>query len=170
MDGTGYIGETGWWWSLVCTSLTRWCWFFILPSRWNNILQIDMSLHSTHFSDSWPTSLCSYSFPTGTQRWNDTEMLKWHWNNVTTLYYMCFNVEMTLCTCWVKTACLEERQQIPIQFHCLSMVEPATVDQTQDIPQSRRTQITDAFFLLFKSWNIYIYTVKPALVTTSIKQ
>jgi hypothetical protein len=84
--------------------------------------------------------------------------LKWHWNNVTTLYYMCFNVEMTLCTCWVKTACLEERQQIPIQFHCLSMVEPATVDRTQDIPQSRRTQITDAFFLLFKSWNIYIYS------------
>ena len=36
-------------------------WIFVVLAHWNNSLLVDMSLHSTHYLDSEPDSLCSYS-------------------------------------------------------------------------------------------------------------
>jgi hypothetical protein len=48
------------WWCLLCTRPTCLVGFLVLVP-WNNSRRIDMSPHSTHYSDSVPTSLCSFS-------------------------------------------------------------------------------------------------------------
>jgi hypothetical protein len=48
-----------WWWGPLCTRLS---WIIIVLTQWHNSLWVDMSLHSTHYSDSdsEQISLCSH--------------------------------------------------------------------------------------------------------------
>ena len=48
-----------WWWyrSPLCSRPTHWVVLFIVLAHWNNSPREDMSLHSTRYSDTEPTSL-----------------------------------------------------------------------------------------------------------------